>query len=284
VALLAHWLYENDVNEIERDDLETVIQNYNQEYRESVLSPQLVKDLEDAQILVRIGTGAWKFAGSHMRDFFIAKYYAQALGDEESPQKKAAVRDIQLMIETIKYEPHTRILLFLVYEANSNRSLIRWILNEAARIYSGLEVANFESDVQFINELEQSSLDGNLLESGDPRTNQDKRDAFISDDESDNDLLTTSAHQKSDLVKYSDDADEFTKCAIALKMIELVGQLVKSFAGTIKAELKQDLIEECINVGLRLCRSLLDSTKNELKDLSDILKHLIRDQNPQRDN
>lgn len=280
ISLIAHWFYKNDVNEIAEDDLQQVIQQYNHDYRGNVLLHNLINELERAQILVKLGNHTWKFAGSHLRDFFVAKHYAQDLGEEESSQKQDAINDIRLMIETITYAPHTRILLFLVYEANSNRTLIRWILDEASKVYKGTQVANFEADVKFLNKIEQSYLDRNLLESENPRRNVDKRDAQISSNEEDEDDELTTDNRKRNLVKYAE-ADTFTKVAISLKMIELVGQLVKSFAGTIRAELKQELIEECINVGLRLCRFGLEESKDNLEELSYILKYLIRQHHPQ---
>lgn len=280
ISLVAHWFYKNDVNEIGEDDLQKVIHQYNHDYRANVLLHNLINELERAQILVRLGTHTWKFAGSHLRDFFVAKHYAQDLGEEESSQKQEAITDIRLMIETITYAPHTRILLFLVYEANSNRTLIRWILDEASKVYKETQVANFEDDVEFLNKIEQSCLDRNLLESENPRKNIDKRDTQISSNEEEDDELSITDNRKRTLVKYAD-ADTFTKVAISLKMIELVGQLVKSFAGTIRAELKQELIEECINVGLRLSRCALEESKDKLEDLSYVLKHLIRQQHPQ---
>jgi hypothetical protein len=280
VSLIAHWLYVNDSDEIEQDDLNGIINNYNQAYRENINPSKFLSELQEAQILTKQINANWKFVGSHLRDFFVAKYFAQALGEEDSIEKEEADKSVKSMIETIIYEPHTRILLFLVYEANSNKKLIRWILNEASKVYGNSEVTDLDFDVQFLNKLEQSILDQNLLQSGDPRKNRDEHDEAISNHEEDSDTSLTERYKKS-LVKYSDELDEFTKAAFALKIIELVGQLVKSFAGTIKAELKQDLIEECINVGLRFLHSILKSNKNNLQELGDILKHLIRQQNPQ---
>jgi hypothetical protein len=245
-SLIAHWLYKNDTSEISEDDLQEITKNYNREYRENVYLPRFLKELENTQILFKLVNNNWKFVGSHLRDFFVAKYYAQAIGDDDSAEQKQALVDIKLMIETLLYEPHVRILLFLVYEASSNKKIIRWILSEARRVYANFEVANFTSDVEFINDLQQSILDGNLLESESPHKNQDMQDALISNEEENDDLLMPESSHNHRLVKYSDELDDFKKTAITLRMIELVGQLVKSFAGTIKRDLKHELIEECI--------------------------------------
>jgi len=279
-ALLAHWMYQRESRDIEHDDLDTILQTYNREYRENVVTTTFAAELVEAQILIKIGGNAWKFAGSHVRDFFVARYYAHILGDEDTDERSAAVHEIQTMVETIKYEPHMRILLFLVYQANSNRTLIRWILKEASRIYSDKDVANFTSDVEFINDRDQSGFDGNLLQSDDARANKDLQDAMISATEEEEEAKALNEKSTTELVRYSEDTDEFTKVAIALKTIELVGQLVKSFPGTIRGGLKQELIEECINIGLRMCRSFLDFYREEITELSDIFRDLIRDQNP----
>lgn len=278
VSLIAHSLYLNDAQEIDAEDLDKVIKSYNINYQQNIYGPSFVREVQKAQILTKQGNGNWKFIGSHLRDFFVAKYFAQALGEVEGPEKEQAKESIQLMIETIVFEPHTRILLFLVFEANNNKQLIQGILNEASLVFGDSQVTDLDTDVKFINDLELSVLDQNLLESGDPRKNQDKKDKADPDDEQSETSLMQ--NYKKTPIKYSDDLDHFTKTAFALKMIELVGQLVKSFSGTIKKDLKQDLIEECVDIGLRLLHSIFKTHQDYLQELADILKHLIREQDP----
>lgn len=279
-SLIAHWLYKNNLSEISEDDLQEIIKDYNREYREDVYLPHFLRELENTQILFKLVSKNWKFVGSHLQDFFVAKYYAQAIGDDESNEQKQALIDVKLMIETLLYESHTRILLFLVYEANSNKKIIKWILQESRRVYSNFEIANFVTDVEFINNLEQSILDENLLESENPHKNRDNRDYLLSNEDDDEEIVNLESNKDQRLVKYSDDLDDFKKAAISLRMIELVGQLVKSFAGTIKADLKHELIEECIGIGLRFLRSVFDLHRNNVKEISEILKHLIRERHP----
>jgi len=113
------------------------------------------------------------------------------------------------------------------------------------------------------------------LQSSDPRKNQDKQDETEKTSEEDSDTSMTDKYRKN-LIKYTDELDHFTKTAFALKMIELVGQLVKSFSGTIRAELKQELIQECVDVGLRLLNSIFKTNERHLQEIGAILKHLIR--------
>jgi hypothetical protein len=275
VSLIAHWLYTNDTDEIEEEELNGVIKKYNKAYRSNINPPKFLHELQKAQILTRQMKGNWKFIGHHLRDFFVAKYFAQALGDDGSPEQEEAIASIQTMVETIVYEPHTRILLFLVYEAKSNTKLINYILKEARLVFGTSEPTDLNSDVKFLNDIEQTILGDNLLQTSDPRKNQDKQDEAEKTGEEDSDTSVTDRYKKN-LVKYTDDLDHFTKTAFALKMIELVGQLVKSFSGTIRAELKEDLIEECVNVGLRLLHTIFKTNERHLQELGAILRHLIR--------
>jgi hypothetical protein len=278
ISLIAYWLYTNNTDEIEEEELNGVIKKYNQAYRSNVNPPKFLSEMQKAQILTRQANGNWKFVGTHLRDFFVAKYFAQALGDDGSVEREEAIASIQAMVETLVYEPHTRILLFLVYEAKSNTKLINYILNEARRVFGTYEPTDLDSDVSFLNDLEQTILGENLLQSGDTRKNQDKQDEVEKISEEVSDTSITDGYRKN-LVKYSDELDHFTKTAFALKMIELVGQLVKSFSGTIRAELKEELIEECVNVGFRLLHSVFKSNRQHLQQLGAILKHLVRHHN-----
>jgi DNA repair exonuclease SbcCD nuclease subunit len=275
VSLIAHWLYTNNTDEIEGEELNGVIKKYNRAYKSRINPPPFLSELQKAQILTRQLNGNWKFVGTHLRDFFVAKYFAKALADDGSAEWEEAKAAIQTMVETVVYEPHTRILLFLVYEAKSNTRLIRYILEQARLVFGSEEPTDLDSDVKFLNDLEQTILGDNLLETNDPRKNQDKQDAVEKTSEEDLDTPIMEGYKKN-LVRYSDDLDYFTKTAFALKMIELVGQLAKSFSGTIKAELKEGLIEECVNVGFRLLHSIFESNERHLQALGAILKHLIR--------
>ena len=59
----------------------------------------------------------------------------------------------------------------------------------------------------------------------------------------------------------------------------LVGQVVKSFSGTIKSELKQQLIQECISLGTRFLGSVLQTQRASLEILKEILDILIKERN-----
>jgi 3',5'-cyclic AMP phosphodiesterase CpdA len=275
VSLIAHWLYTNNTDEIEAHEIEGVITKYNQKFRSRVNPSKFLAELQTAQILNRQVNGNWKFIGTHLRDFFVAKYLARALGNDGSPEREAAKATIQTMVQTIVYDPHTRILLFLVYEAKSNTRLINYILVQARSVFGTSEVSDLDSDVEFLNDVEQAILSDNLLQSGDARRNLDKQDEAEKTSEEQSDTSMTDQFRKN-LVKYTDDLDYFTKTAFALKTIELVGQLVKSFSGTIEGDLKQDLIQECIDVGLRLLHAIFETNERHLKQLGAILKTLIR--------
>ncbi len=134
VSLIAHWLYSNDTDEISDEELNGVIRKYNEEYRSNI--------------------------------------NAATLGDDGSAEQKKASSSIKMMVETIVYEPHTRILLFLVYEAKSNTKLINYILNEARLVFGTSEPTDLDQDVSFLNNIEQKILGDNLLQSSDPRKNQ----------------------------------------------------------------------------------------------------------------
>jgi hypothetical protein len=278
VSLIAHSLYNNNADEISDEELNGVIRKYNEEYRSNINASKFNDQLRKSQILTRQINGNWKFVGTHLRDFFVAKYFAQALGDDGSAEQKKARASIKMMVETIVYEPHTRILLFLVYEAKSNTKLINYILDEARLVFGTCEPTDLDSDVNFLNNVEHAILGDNLLQSNDPRKNQDKQDEHERTTDEDADTAMMDRYKKN-LVKYSDKLDHFTKTAFALKMIELVGQLVKSFSGTIRADLKHKLIQECVDVGLRLLNSIFKTNERHLQALGDILKHLIRSYN-----
>jgi chromosome segregation and condensation protein ScpB len=55
---------------------------------------------------------------------------------------------------------------------------------------------------------------------------------------------------------------------------------VKSFAGTIKGPMKQELVEECIAIGLRVLKAIYEAHEQNLQEVNEIYRKLVQEQNP----
>jgi len=79
------------------------------------------------------------------------------------------------------------------------------------------------------------------------------------------------------------DRDEFVRFVAdlndALRTIEVLGQIVKTFAGQLEAEPKKVLIEECYNLGLRVLNELLGFWKEDPeKIIQEIIDGILQSQ------
>jgi len=73
----------------------------------------------------------------------------------------------------------------------------------------------------------------------------------------------------------SDEVNDIVRVNAALKTIEILGQVVRSFAGSTRAERKQEIVRECYSLGLRGMKALVTLVlENRESMLADLERHL----------
>lgn len=271
----AHLAYQRETLEISEEEIDQILRGYMGEYDLPVHAPTFLDQVLSAGIFVR-RRGRLEFVSPQVRDFFVAEALSQNLGDSGEAVREAALQEIDYIIRTLTYESHTRILLFLVFKAYDRPQFISKVLRVAEAIFSDMSPAQFGDDIKFLNELKKNINFVPLLEGG----TQDERDGKR-DKEYDAHCLANPLPNYADkskfLVEYAPDLDHFLKTAMALKMIEVLGQLVRSFATTLKKEQRAEIVKECVDLGLRLLGSLYDLKDDDIDQLQKLLADLIKE-------
>ena len=270
-----HCFSSGNAQSISPGDTTSILQQYRKEYGVEVYQPRFLEQIIEAGIVTK-ENGHLKFASTQMRDFYVAEYFAERLHEENDDAKGGALGEIEKIIRTLSYETHTRILLFLVFKASDRMKFIRLVLAEARKIFVEFSPAQFTDDVQFLNDLSEESTDPLKLEAGtiwERQEDYEKRADELEEQQPPDDYQSADRY----MVEYRDDLQHFIKSAIALKMIEILGQLVRSFSSTLKRDVKIELLVECMELGLRFLESLYKIREEDIKDVRAILSRLIKD-------
>jgi hypothetical protein len=167
----------------------------------------------------------------------------------------------------------------LVSKAYDKPRFIRQVLSISKIIFAEFTPADLSSDVEFLNHLKKESQQKSkpeLLESGSLLDRQEKLNNQI-DEETESRLITKYSDKDKFLVEYKQELDEFIKAAITLKMIEVLGQLVRSFTSTLTGSIKEDIVSECVELGLRFLKGMYQVREENIQELKEIVMQLIRE-------
>ena len=274
---MAFHMFKNELSDISIEETQEIINRYQSEYLQSVYIDKFIRQITETGIILR-NNGRLQFNSIQLRDFFVADYYSRAFGDQERAAE--AYREVDRIIKTVTYETHTRILLFLVFKANDKPRFIEQILNVSRIIFAGFTATDLESDVEFLNELKEANVPKPKLVK---ECSVWERRAQLNgaDDEDEDEEVSVFRDRENFLVEYREDLSEFTKAAITLKMIEVLGQLARSFASTLKGEVKIDIISETVDLGLRFLKSRYLFRTEDIEELRSIVAQLIKHKHPE---
>lgn len=269
---IAFRCYKNSSLDISLEETRSIFSEYDSEYLQSVDQGKFINQATETGIMLR-HNGRLEFSSVQIRDFFVAGYYSRALSDDA--KKENAHSDIDHIIKTLTFESHTRILLFLVFKAADKPRFIDQILTVSKQIFTEFLPTDLDKDVSFLNEIRSDSIPKpKLLEGGTVWDRREKANGGYDDCEDES--PSPYNDQERFLVEYKEDLDEFIKAAIALKMIEVLGQLARSFASALKGATKLGIIEETIELGFRFLKGLYSFQEDELDQMRLILTELIK--------
>jgi len=80
------------------------------------------------------------------------------------------------------------------------------------------------------------------------------------------------------LVTYSDTLNDAIKLNFAFKTLHVMGQVLRNFPGSLPGSIKEELVTESYNIGLRTLRAVLSLAEKNLEELRFYFSELIKEQ------
>lgn len=219
------------------------------------------KTLEDANIITK-GVDI-KIAQSYIYYFFIAKYLANNIEKEEA---KSVL--LKLMKRAFRSE-YASILMFVTH-LSKNTWIIDTLVNCAEEIFAEIEPSRLEDDLNNINNL-INEVPKKIVGVIDILSERDQQLAFEEEREEqerefDMDKLN---YQELSIDDDVTGIDIIARFNLAMKMVDLLGEVAKKYWGDLLAEDKHRLVLSAYNLGLRTLHvylNLIDETKDDLVD------------------
>lgn len=201
--------------------------------------------------------------------YFVARYLRDNLSKPEVRQLVTG------LLEKLHKEEHASIWLFITH-LSKDPFLVDAILEHAKRIYSDLPPAAFEADVNFIQTLtdkvERVALEEKRFE--EVKEARLRKLDSIPDMSDLNDDMEAPEEEMDEALKM------LAKMNLALRTLEVLGQLVKNFTGSLEGGDKLALVEECYCLGLRTVSMLFDVFQKDAESFVDLVVDRILERHP----
>ena len=269
LAFVAYRMQETGVRAINSADFRTVHEAYEEHYDISRSFAELIRQLVDQGILIEIDD-TFRFKYGYLFNYFVASYMKDHI----------ARPDVRDMLTNVAGSAHTEssanILLFLAH-LSKDPVIISELLNASRHLYASYDPAELGEDIGFLANL-WSGLPKAAYEDRDPRESREAMLATMDRDKlPDMGLDEETVEQESPDV---DAEDPIVRFITALRHLEILGQVLKNFPGSLEASVKLDIARECFHLGLRSLSVVFEMVKTDQSDILDVMSEEIKQRHP----
>jgi hypothetical protein len=221
----------------------------------------MLSDLIKAEVLVET-RGSYRFKYPYEYYYSTAKYFQ----DHATSLRK----ELYNVADHLYGEANANVLIFYVY-LTKDEELIRHLVEESKKIYTKHKPCDMQADVEVINKLAKMKPPPLILEAGgasDHRDDHNKRRDAVEDEG------PTVEVEDAD-VTYNEQLQEIVKISIALKTLQILGQVLRNFTGSLEGPLKLSITTECYELGLRALTAILSFASSDIEGMRQYLGSLI---------
>jgi hypothetical protein len=270
ISQIAYCFFVDNLLRISEMRLEEMHSQYCQQYKLSITIEKMTKSLIEAGIFQRDTIG-FMFKYRYFYYYFTAKYMADNFNDMEVQQRLAD------LVNSIYKEESANIIIFLTYLTKDQR-IIEALLAKARSVYPEVQPCDMQSHVKFVEKL-QEYVPKVIFNQ---KSVQEARDEIHKSlDDADESLRHMKGPIQQQFEKELGQAEieQMLKINVAFKTIQVLGQVLRNFSGSLKGDIKHDLTLECYTLGMRTLNASfsvmadnLDHVTNYVADKIEALK------------
>jgi Calcineurin-like phosphoesterase len=244
---LAFYMFSRNQRELSEADFQLFHAHYTSDYS-PVDEERLIKVFEQVGML-EIYDRHYRFKYPCFYYYFVAQYFARNL---EDPKIRQSVIDL---CDEFQKEEHAHIWLFLAHQSRSN-FLLETIVQHARRFFPDIKTPAFGDDVDFLQQLFDKVPELVLINKTPEEIRRERREQLDRQSKllpasGNSEAMKTAKEEESETLKLVSDL------RAALRTLEVLGQIVKNFAGSLKKGTRYDLVTECYELGLRVEGAIL---------------------------
>lgn len=225
-----------------------------------------------------------RFRQAYIYYYFAARYMTKHIAEAEIRET------IRYMCEKVHVDEFGNIIMFLVHMSNDS-FIVDEIVARARVIFAEVEAARLETDATEFNRLVQI-IPHLVFEHDDKSATSRRRELLAAQDSRERESGEERAGREAQPWESSKDesaagitADESDIMATiydALKMLDILGQILKNYYGSIVGERKLELCEEAFGVGLRALASFMGLLADNVDTVVSAAEEVFAELDPSR--
>ncbi|MFY0762187.1 metallophosphoesterase [Metabacillus dongyingensis] len=268
---LAFYFFEQKIEEITVDDLRSFHVEFCKKFDLTHSFDEYVDKLCQASILEEHSGNYYVFMYPYIYYYFVALYLAHNIEKEEIKNK------ITIMCKKIYYDEFADILMFLTH-LSKDSLILEQLLVVAKSIFEDVQEVRLENDVEALNEL-YKTIPELVLHNTEVKDNRSR--ILKEKDEIHNNNNNNFEQDKIWEYNFDENMDEqldlLSQLNYGVKAIELIGQVLKNYYGSIEGPKKIELCEQAYFLGLRTLSVFIEKLVEDKDYLVIELKKVIEE-------
>lgn len=227
-----------------------------------------IKTLVSCDIIVYDDVSEIRFKYKYIYYYFLSKFFSDKIDEIE------IIEIVKKLLKNIYTEEAANIVMFLTHHNNKIRFITNGLIENCKKIFNEHNPIKLNNDIVEINKLVDKlpifsapdiNVENNITKE---YKEKDRVERNINNDLKEN----TVVHEDYEV-------DEFMEWArslnIALKSIEIIGNLLKNYHSVLEAETKIELIQETYNVSLKMTKFFFELVTKDLEGLTNKIEEFI---------
>ena len=265
LAEMAYWMFDHQTRELSEAEYRIFHAKFQEKYGIRLQSDKLFELLKSSGILTG-GDQEFKFKYPYYYYYFVARYFRDNL------QNQVIKDQLKGLLTNLHKEDHSNIWIILTH-LSKDPFLVDSIVEHAKKIFSDIAPSEFGQDIEFLKGF-YALIPKIVLEDKSPDQMREIRRRELEEHH----------HNNQEWLKDDKQSDEIitlvTKLNAAFRTMEVLGQIVRNFPGSIVGETKYVIVKECYDLGLRVMGFILNMWKDGGEDIVKQVVDLILEKNP----
>ncbi|MFC9542949.1 metallophosphoesterase [Lysinibacillus sp. NPDC056959] len=276
----AYFLLKQDGNITDLDEWKHFHNNHLELYdmsRDQLEFSTLKSKLIKAKV-IRGKDSCYQFYYPYVFNYFVAQYYARNLTEDK------VQNELLELTNNIHITENANILMFLTH-LSKDKYIIECVITSASILLEEVEPSRLEKDIDEINKLCEEIFIPQVNAELDAYENRKKLNERLDEIEQEqrynvnqeiaSDLLEVESVE-SDEIEVMNNINTINK---SFKMLEVLGQILRNYYGSLKGPEKYELSKHHFNLGLRLNKWIINQIENAAPMLNDSIANILSNKN-----
>ncbi len=248
---LAYFMYKNKIEGMSEKDYIANLADYGEEYNQPIPSDLFVRKIGQSKIICKSSLDEYRFNCKYIYFFFLAKHLAD---HKDTEQVSHAISEIY---NNLQINDNGYIGVFIIHHLKDEKILEEIELNLLVQYEKYKEAEMSKSEVDFLSSYVQSF--GRLSITARNSSYENRKQQLHIEDKSEKETLEQNAETSEFNVN-----TELNDIRKALRIVEVMGQILKTRTGSFRKDTQKRYFREAIEVYLRLTgRFIVDFRENE---------------------